>query len=60
MLGIVLKVVLKSSVSFQQNDWSEIEFTGFNGLFTAPMGTMGLGRLDGCKGAQKESQKQNA
>ena len=56
MLGIVLKVVLKPSMAFQHHDWGEIEFTGFKGLITAPMGTMGLGRQDGCKGAQKESQ----
>ena len=47
-------------MALQQDDWGEIKFTCFYCLITSTMGTMGLGRQDGRKRAQKQSQKQNA
>ena len=44
VLGIPLKVGVKSTMAFDGDDGREIEFTGLERLSTATMGAMGLGR----------------
>ena len=44
VLGIPLKVGIKSTVAFDGDDGREIEFTGLERLSTATMGAMGLDR----------------
>ena len=44
MLGISLKVDIKTTMPFDGDDGSEVEFTGLKRLSTTTMGAMGLGR----------------
>ena len=44
VLGIPLKVGIKSTMTFDGDDGREIEFTGLERLSTATMGAMGLDR----------------
>ena len=44
MLGIPLKVGVKSTMAFDGDEGREIEFTGLERLSTATMGAMGLDR----------------
>jgi hypothetical protein len=44
MLGISLKVDIKTTMPFDGDDGSEVEFTGLQRLSTTTMGAMGLGR----------------
>ena len=44
VLGITLKVGVKSTMAFDGDDGREIEFTGLKRLSTTTMGAMGLGR----------------
>ena len=44
MLGIPLKVGIKSTVPFDGDDGREIEFTGFKGFTRSTMGTMSFSR----------------
>ena len=44
MLGISLKVDVKTTMPFDGDDGSEVEFTGLKRLSTTTMGAMGLGR----------------
>ena len=60
VLGITLKVGIKTTMAFDAEDRSEVELTSFQRFFTTPMGTMGLGRQSGCKGTQQQSQEQKA
>ena len=60
MLGITLKVGVEASMAFDRKNRREIKFTRLKHFFTTPMGTMGMGGLNGCKGTQQESQKQKA
>ena len=46
VLGIPLKVGIKSTMAFDGDDGREIEFTGLERLSTATMGAMGLDRRD--------------
>ena len=57
VLGVVLKVGLISSMTFQQDDWGEIKLTCFWRLITSPMGAMGMDRRDRGERAQQKSQK---
>ena len=60
MLGIALKVGVKTTMAFNGEDGSEVKLPSFKGFFTTPMGTMGLSRQSGPEGAQQQSQKQKA
>ena len=60
VLGIALKVGVKTTMTFDSEDGSEVEFTSFKRFFTTPMGTVGMGRQSGCKGTQQQSQQQKA
>ena len=44
VLGIPLKVGIKSTMAFDGDDGREIEFTGLERLSTTTMGAMGFGR----------------
>ena len=44
VLGITLKVGVKSTMAFDGDDGREIEFTGLERLSTTTMGAMGFGR----------------
>jgi hypothetical protein len=44
VLGIPLKVGVKSTMAFDGDDGREIEITGLERISTATMGAMGLGR----------------
>ena len=44
MLGIPLKVGVKSTMAFDGDDGREVEFTGFKGFTRSTMGAMGFGR----------------
>ena len=44
VLGITLKVGVKSTMAFDGDDGREIEFTGFKGFTRSTMGAMGFGR----------------
>ena len=57
MLGIPLKVGVKSTMTFDGDDGREVEFAGLKRLSTTAMGAMGLGRRDGGERAQQKSQK---
>ena len=60
VLGIPLKVGIKSTMAFDGDDGREIEFTGLEGLSTTTMGAMGLGRRNGGERAQQKSQQGKA
>ena len=60
MLGITLKVGVKSTMAFDGDDGREIEFTGLERLSTTTMGAMGLGRRNGGERAQQKSQQGKA
>ena len=60
VLWITLKVFIKATMAFNREDGSEVELARFKRFFTTSVGTMGLGRKNGCKGTQQQSQKQNA
>ena len=60
MLGIPLKVGVKSTMAFDGDDGREIEFTGLERLSTTTMGAMGLGRRNGGERAQQKSQQGKA
>ena len=60
VLGITLKVGIKTTMAFDAEDRSEVKLTSFQRFFATPMGTMGLGRQSGCKGTQQQSQEQKA
>ena len=60
MLGIPLKVGVKSTMAFDGDDWREVEFTGFKGFTRSTMGAMGFGRRNGCERAQEKSQQSKA
>ena len=60
VLWITIKVGIKTTMAFDSEDGSEVEFTSFKRFFTTPMGTVGMGRQSGCKGTQQQSQKQKA
>ena len=53
VLGIPLKVGVKTTMTFDGEDGSEVKLTSFKRFFTTPMGTVGMGRQSGCKGAQQ-------
>jgi len=59
VLGITLKVGVKSTMAFDGDDGREIEFTGLERLSTT-MGAMGLGRRNGGERAQQKSQQGKA
>jgi len=44
VLGIALEVGVKTTMTFDAEDGSEVKLTSFKRFFTTPMGTMGLGR----------------
>ena len=44
MLGIPLKVGVKSTMAFDGDDGREVEFTGFKGFTRSTMGAMGFSR----------------
>ena len=44
VLGIPLKVGVKSTMAFDGDDGCEVEITGFKGLTRSTMGAMGFGR----------------
>ena len=44
MLGIPLKVGVKSTMAFDGDDWREVEFTGFKCFTRSTMGAMGFSR----------------
>ena len=60
VLGITLKVGVKSTMAFDGDDGREIEFTGLERLSTTTMGAMGLGRRNGGERAQQKSQQGKA
>ena len=60
MLGIPLKVGVKSTMAFDGDDWREVEFTGFKGFTRSTMGAMGFGRRNGSERAQQKSQQGKA
>ena len=60
MLGIPLKVGVKSTMAFDGDDGREVEFTGFKGFSRSTMGAMGFGRRNGCERAQEKSQQSKA
>ena len=60
VLGITLKVGVKSTMAFDGDDGREIEFTGFKGFTRSTMGAMGLGRQNGGERAQQKSQQGKA
>ena len=60
MLGIPLKVGVKSTMAFDGDDGREVEFTGFKGFTRSTMGAMGFGRRNGCERAQQKSQQGKA
>ena len=45
-------------MAFDGEDGSEVKLPSFKRFFTTPMGTVGMGRQSGCKGAQQQSQQQ--
>ena len=60
MLGIPLKVGVKSTMAFDGDDGREVEFTGFKGFTRSTMGAMGFGRRNGSEWAQQKSQQGKA
>ena len=60
MLGIPLKIGVKSTMAFDGDDWREVEFTGFKGFTRSTMGAMGFGRRNGSEWAQQKSQQGKA
>ena len=44
MLGIPLKIGVKSTMAFDGDDWREVEFTGFKCFTRSTMGAMGFSR----------------
>ena len=59
MLRFSIEVHIKSTMPFDGDDGSEVEFTCFKRFVpTTTMGTMGLGRRNGGERAQQKSQKQ--
>ena len=60
MLGIPLKVGVKSTMAFDGDDGREVEFTGFKGFTRSTMGAMGFGRRNGSEWAQEKSQQGKA
>ena len=60
MLGIALEVGVKTTMTFDAEDGSEVKLPSLKRFFTAPMGAMGVGRQSRCKGTQQQSQEQKA
>ena len=60
VLGIALKVGVKTTMAFDGEDGSEVKLSGLKRFFRPPMGTMGLSRQSGSEGTQQQSQKQKA
>ena len=60
MLGIPIKVSVKSTMAFDGDDGREVEFTGFKGFTRSTMGAMGFGRRNGSEWAQQKSQQGKA
>ena len=60
VLGIPIKVGVKSTMAFDGDDGREVEFTGFKGFTRSTMGAMGFGRRNGSEWAQQKSQQGKA
>ena len=60
VLGIPLKVGVKSTMAFDGDDGREVEFTGFKSFTRSTMGAVGFGRRYGSQWAQQKSRKGKA
>ena len=58
MLGIPLKVGVKSTMAFDGDDGREVEFTGFKSFSTTTMGAMGIGSQWKRTGSTTKSQQE--